>query len=120
MEPILFQEEVGKWAIKCFGKKVALDPHERIRRFVEESLELAQSCGLTATEAHQLVDYVFARPVGDRAQELGGVMVTLSALCCARGLDFGEAGVAELMRVDQNIDKIRLRHAAKPDHLTLK
>ena len=38
-------------------------------RFLEEALELVQACGATASEAHQLVDYVYGRPVGEPAQE---------------------------------------------------
>lgn len=40
---------------------------------LEEALELVQSNGCTASEAHQLVDYVFGRPIGDRKEEIGAV-----------------------------------------------
>jgi hypothetical protein len=84
---ISFQEQVQPWLTKCFGTVIASDKVERNHRFLEESLELVQATGCTQSEAHQLVDYVFNRPVGEPAQEVGGVMVTLAALCLANRLD---------------------------------
>lgn len=114
-----FQRRVGRWMQTCFGAEIAADQTERNHRFVEESLELAQACGCSASEAHQLVDYVFARPPGDRPQEAGGVMVTLAALCAAQRLDMEACGEAELVRVWQCMDKIRAKQAAKPRHSPL-
>mgnify|MGYP006958842284 CR=1 FL=1 len=72
----------------------ASDKAERSHRFLEEALELVQACGCSASEAHQLVDYVFGRAVGHASQEAGGVMVTLAALCLvAEGLDLLLVGV---------------------------
>jgi hypothetical protein len=79
-----FQESVADWMLNCFGREISRDTVERNHRFLEEALELVQACGATAEEAHQLVDYVFNRPVGAPAQEVGGVMVTLAALCNAQ------------------------------------
>ena len=75
-----FQERVWPWVAACFGPMIAVDPLERNHRFLEEALELCQACGATAQQAHQLVDYVFARDVGEREQEVGGIMVTLAGL----------------------------------------
>ena len=88
-------------------------------RFVEEALALAQPCGATKSEAHQLVDYVYGRPVGEKAQEVGGVMVTLAALCLANGLDMHLAAEVDLVRIWMKIDQIRAKQAAKPKHLLL-
>lgn len=82
-----FQDRVQPWMIACFGTEIAGDTVERNHRFLEEALELVQACGCTQSEAHQLVDYVFGRPVGEKPQEVGGVMVTLAALCLAQSLD---------------------------------
>jgi hypothetical protein len=71
------------------------------------------------SEAHQLVDYVFGCPVGEPFQELGGVMVTLSALASCHDMDFEEAGEAEQARVWTKIDAIRTKQAAKPKHSPL-
>jgi hypothetical protein len=109
-----FQARVKAWLLECFGETIAADKTERCHRFLEESLELVQSIGITASEAHQLVDYVFSRPTGDRQQECGGVMVTLAALCQAVDLDMTQAGETELTRVWTKIEKIRAKQAGKP------
>lgn len=104
----------------CFGSEIAEYVTERNNRFVEEAIELVQACGMTAGECHQMVDYVFGRAVGDKDQELGGVMVTLAALCLAQGLDMHNAGDGELSRIWTEIDAIRAKQAAKPKHLSLR
>lgn len=114
-----FQARVRPWMLECFGAEIAADREERNHRFLEEALELVQACGCTRSEAHQLVDYVFGRPVGEKGQEAGGVMVTLAALCLAQGLDMHEAGEAELARVWTKIEQIRAKQAAKPKHSPL-
>lgn len=114
-----FQKRVAPWMQECFGPVIAADKQERNHRFIEESLELVQSCGATASECHQLVDYVFGRPAGDRGQEVGGVMVTLAALCLANGLDMHSAGEIELRRIWGKIGVIREKQANKPKHSPL-
>lgn len=109
-----YQERVHPFMLECFGAKTAWDTTERQHRFLEEALELVQATGCSASEAHQLVDYVFGRPIGEPHQEVGGVMVTLAALCTAAGLKMDRAGDDELARCWSKIDKIRLKHAAKP------
>lgn len=113
----LFQTQVREWVIKCFGEKIADDIKERNHRFLEESLELVQSTGCTKEEAHQLVDYVFNRKVGETYQEIGGVMVTLSALCSANKQPLFINAMIELNRINQPeiIEKIRIKQANKPN-----
>ena len=103
------------------GKEIALDKIERNHRFLEESLELVQSCGCTISEAHQLVDYVFNREVGEPVQEMGGVMVTLAALGNANNLDMDSCGNIELERINNPdiVFKIREKQANKPKHSPL-
>jgi len=98
----------------CFGATIAADKVERNHRFLEEALELVQACGCSQADARQLVDYVYGRPQGDINQEVGGVMVTLAALCLANGLDMHEGGEKELARVWNKIEQIRAKQAAKP------
>lgn len=117
--PVEFQQRVQPWMMACFGAEIAADRAERNHRFLEESLELVQSCGCTASEAHQLVNYVFGRPVGEPAQEVGGVMVTLAALCLANSLDMHAAGETELARIWGKVEQIRAKQAAKPKHSPL-
>lgn len=117
MEPMgAFQSRVRPWLLQCFGTMIAGDREERNHRFLEEALELVQSLGCSQSEAHQLVDYVYGRPVGEPSQEAGGVMVTLAALCLANGMDMNEAGEVELVRIWTKVKEIRAKQAAKPKH----
>lgn len=109
-----FQMRVAPWVLTCFGEKVANDPLQRNHRFLEESLELVQACGCTSKEAHELVDYVFGREVGEKAEEAGAVMLTLAALCLAQKLDMQLCAENELIRVWGIIDQIQYKFANKP------
>ena len=110
-----YQRWVNHWMNLCFGPKIPTNRRERGFRFLEEALELVQTndIGVTKAEAHQLVDYVFDRPVGYLDQEIGGVMVTLTALCNSVGADMEVCGDTELRRCYENIEKIRAKQAAK-------
>lgn len=114
-----FQRRVMPWLLECFGEMIAGDREERNHRFLEESLELVQACGCTQSEAHQLVDYVFNRPSGEPSQEVGGVMVTLAALCLANDLDMDAAAETELARIWTKVEQVRAKQAAKPKHSPL-
>jgi hypothetical protein len=116
-----FQQRVQPWMMECFGPEISADAVERNHRFLEEALELVQACGCTMSEAHQLVEYVFNRPVGEKSQEVGGVRVTLSALCLAQEINEDQAAETELARINQPeiIEKIRAKQAAKPKHSPL-
>lgn len=116
---ITYQQRVDEWVIACFGDAIRGDKVERNHRFLEESLELVQACGCTASEAHQLVDYVFSRPIGEPGQEVGGVMNTLAALCNINDLDMTREGDTELARCWDKIEKIRAKQKAKPKHSPL-
>ncbi len=109
-----FQSRVHPWLLACFGAEIAADKAERNHRFLEEALELVQATGCTQSEAHQLVDYVYSRSVGEPAQEVGGVMVTLAALCLANGLDMHCNGDTELARIWTKVEAIRAKQAARP------
>lgn len=114
-----FQKRVVNWLMSCFSMEVCRDGIERNHRFLEEALELVQSLDCTRSEAHQLVDYVFDRPVGEPMQELGGTLLTLTALANCHDMDLEAAGETELARVWTKIDKIRAKQAAKPAHSPL-
>jgi len=109
-----FQARVLPWMLECFGAAISADTVERNHRFLEEALELVQACGATQGEAHQLVDYVYGRDTGEPVQEVGGVMVTLAALCLAHKMDMHEAGEVELGRIWTKVSQIRAKQAAKP------
>lgn len=114
-----FQNRVDDWLLKCLGENIARDKQERNHRFIEEALELVQSCGATESECQQLVSYVFGRPIGEINQEVGGVIVTLAALCLAQGISMNDCGETELKRIWTKIDKIREKQATKPQHSPL-
>jgi hypothetical protein len=114
-----FQARVQPWMLACFGEEISRDVVERNHRFLEEALELVQSLGCTKSEAHQLVDYTFGRPEGEPTQEVGGVKVTLAALCLANDIDMDAAGETELARIWTKVEKIRAKQAAKPKHSPL-
>lgn len=114
-----FQTRVHHWMIQCFGEAVSADKQERNHRFLEEALELVQACGVTESEAYQLVDYVYGRPIGEPVQEVGGVTVTLAALCSAHQMDMRQAGETELARIWTKVGQIRAKQAAKPKHSPL-
>lgn len=108
-----YQERINKWMLACFGPAISADKTERNYRFLEEALELVQANGCTRDEACQLVDYVYGRPQGDINQEVGGVMVTLAALCTATNVDMDQGGETELARIWTKIEQIRAKQAAK-------
>ena len=109
-----FQSRVAAWMDACFGPAISADKVERNHRFLEEALELVQALGCSREDCLQLVEYVYGRPVGEPSQEVGGVMVTLAALCLASGLEMDGAAEIELARVWTKIDVIRAKQAAKP------
>lgn len=115
-DALTFQSRAHQWMLICFGAEVTADIAERSHRFLEEALELTQSIGCTREEAHQLVEYVFDRPTGAPGQEVGGVMLTLAALCGPAGVDMMIEGERELSRVNQPniIAKIRAKQETKP------
>lgn len=110
------QAEVGHWLVDCFGQTIAGDSMERNHRFLEEALELAQANGASADEAHALVDYVFARPVGQKPQEAGQALITLAALCHAAGVNLELEAAIEMNRIKQPdvMARIREKQRNKP------
>lgn len=111
---VTFQDRVQDWMQACFGEAISADRIERNHRFLEEALELVQACGATRDDVLQLVDYVFARAKGEIAQEVGGVMVTLAALCETHAISMTGVAEKELRRVWTKIEQIRAKQASKP------
>jgi hypothetical protein len=112
-----FQTRVAGWMDDCFTPEIKADKLERCDRFIEEALELVQTNpDFGRDRAHALVDYVFDRPVGETGQEVGGVMVTLAALCGPFGVDMVAEAEREYTRISQPavIEKIRTKQASKP------
>ncbi|WP_198173690.1 hypothetical protein [Lysobacter soli] len=108
-----FQMGVSAWMAATFPKEVCADIRERGDRLLEEVLELLQAHGYDRDRVATLTQYVYGRHVGEPAQEVGGVMVTLGAYCLAAGLDMHACGDAELARVWTKIDEIRAKQGGK-------
>ena len=108
-----FQDEVQAWVLQCFDKPEMRTVEERTLRFIEEALELAQAAGMGEDAAQRLVRYVWGRPTGRLRQEVGGVAVTLSALCSAAGVDLEACQREELARVKGASARIRAHHEEK-------
>lgn len=109
-----FQNRVAPWMQACFGPEISADRNQRNERYLEESLELVQSLGYQREQAYRMVDYVFDRPIGETTQEVGGVRVTLAALCLAAGIDEDECAEKELARIWVKIPEIREKQKEKP------
>lgn len=110
-----YQNEVKGWMIACFGEQITADKEERVWRFLEEALELAQAAGCTHEQAAKLLEYVYRRPVGETYQEVGGVMVTLAGLCTANSIEMESAGDHELSRCWVKSETIREKQKAKAE-----
>lgn len=109
-----FQVRVQPWMTACFGAAISADKVERGDRLLEEVFEALQSGGYDPARIAPLRDYVWSRNVGEPAQEVGGVMVTLAAYCLAFDIDMHTAGETELARIWTKVDQIRAKQAAKP------
>ena len=112
---------VGDWLIDCFDEKIAINKRERCDRFLEEALELVQSLHYKKEDIPFLVDYVYSRPAGEPAQEVGGVTTTLSALCYGHKINLNQAAQDELDRINKPEikEKIRIKQKNKPKNSPL-
>ena len=93
------QVMIASWAEMAFGSEEATGLPQRGLRLLEEAIEAFQACGGDEAIAHKLVAFVFARPKGTIAQELGGVAVTVLALAAAVGVSADEEECREISRV---------------------
>lgn len=93
------QSIANEWATAAFGIESAKSLRHRGLRMLEEAIELFQACGGDPQQAHELIDYVFARPTGDVAQEVGGVRTTILVLAATAGISADEAEARELSRI---------------------
>lgn len=93
------QFQAAGWSRKAFGEEQTASVVQRALRFGEESDELKQAAGIPYEQAADMLAYVYARPVGELRQEMGGVGVTLLLLANAAGLDADTEEDRELKRV---------------------
>lgn len=108
------QAAIARWARECFGDEEADSVPQRGLRLLEEAIEAAQAAGVDREQAAKLVEFVYARPVGEVAQELGGVAVCVLALAEAAGVDAEFEECREINRVLMiDRDHFARRNAAK-------
>ncbi|WP_367154696.1 hypothetical protein [Methylomonas sp. HYX-M1] len=93
------QTKILQWTIATFGQATADNTGERIRRFLEEALELAQAVGLDQDAAQNMVEYVYSRPTGHVNQEIGQVGVSLLALSEHLHINAEHEEFAEFQRI---------------------
>jgi hypothetical protein len=113
---IVFQKKIATWMEECFGKVIPYDRTERNHWFLEEALELVRSLDCSKADALALVDCVYGRKAGNPPQEVGGVMVTLAALCNVHKINIAHEATTESIRIWNKIDEIREKQAKKPPH----
>lgn len=94
------QRVVYSWAQAVFGE-LSMERQERVRRFLEEAIELAQAEGLPKADVDMLTLHVYGKPAGTPAQELGGVGLTLLAYAESTGLSAEDCESAEFERVQK-------------------
>lgn len=87
------------WATRCFGPEHVTNWGIRALRLVEEAIELCQALGVPKEKVLLCTETVYARPVGDAQQELGGVLLTTHILCESMALDADDIFERELRRV---------------------
>lgn len=108
------QRDIFAWTKEAFGEAEATSFEQRGLRLLEEAIEAYQAVGGHADVAHRLVDFVFGRPVGDIAQELGGVQVCVLALAASVEASADEEERREVARVlSKPVEHFRKRNAAK-------
>ena len=110
------QYAVGRWCADAFGAEHASSVPQRGMRLAEEAIEAAQACGLTQEQVHHVVSYVYGRPIGELAQEIGGVSVTLLALCEAAEFSADTVELTEIERVlAKPLEHFKRRNQEKND-----
>lgn len=93
------QQAVADWCAAAFGTEHATNLAQRGVRHAEEAIEAAQAAGTPREMLHQLVDYIYDRPAGELAQEIGGSALTLLALAAAAKLSVDAEEAREIARV---------------------
>ncbi len=109
-----FQKRVKHWMEKAFGPWAWKNRQEREDRLFEEVVELMQARSVPKWRLLGMINRVYRRPPGEVRGELGAVMVGLAALAETQTLEVTECAESELLRIEQDMDKIVARQAGKP------
>lgn len=101
------------WARETFGPS-AYRSDERVVRFVEEAIELAQAHGIKPETLHKVIERCYERPMGTPYREFSQAAATLETYGALMGWSVDEAVDVEWARVQTlNAEKLRARHKAK-------
>jgi NTP pyrophosphatase (non-canonical NTP hydrolase) len=93
------QQIVSGWCALSFGVGAASSVPQRAIRLLEEVIEAYQAAGGDPAMAHKLIDFVFARPVGELNKEIGAVGLVLLSLANAADVSADEEEAREVARV---------------------
>lgn len=108
------QTEVAFWMSDTFTPDVINNRQVRALRFLEEALELTQALDLSPHDATRILAHVYSRPKERQvAKGVGGVIITLAALCNSVDVQMDGAYSADLIRCWQDKDAIAARQAGK-------
>lgn len=115
------QRDLMSWAMSVFGDMPGFETDsidERLERFFEESVELAQALGMPEARALKVLSYVYARPKGDGPKEAGATAVTLAMLAETMGISLHDEEVREARRImSKTKEHFQARHDAKLEQL---
>lgn len=102
------------WACETFTEEVAMNPGERLMRFLEEAVELVHACDMPRETVEKIVARVYGKEPGNIEQETAQCQVTLELLAKVIRVDLEAAATKEFERV-QAIPKEEWsrRHSAK-------
>ncbi|MBP2498351.1 NTP pyrophosphatase (non-canonical NTP hydrolase) [Methylobacterium sp. PvP062] len=92
------QVVVKDWITRVFGLRT-LNLRFRAERVLEEALELAQAAGYPQEKIAGLTAKVYANPPGALRQEVGGLGISVLALCETAEISADECEEAEILRV---------------------
>jgi NTP pyrophosphatase (non-canonical NTP hydrolase) len=110
----VLQERARDFVERAFGHPVFVSVHERVRRILEEAVELCQAEDLPLPQVMDITHKVYARPKGKPEQELAGVAVTAFAYAELLGLQLLHLADLELARVEAlPTEHFQKRHAEK-------
>jgi len=109
------QSIVAAWVRVTFGEE-SFTRNERVIRFLEEAIELAQSEGMPIETLLAVVRHVYSKPAGSISQEVGGVGITLLAYCEYIGISADACELAEWERISAiDVNYFRQRQNKKAD-----
>lgn len=107
-----WQWKMMAWHNHAFGNLGPQAARVYSMRVLEEALELAQAEGVRPVEVAHIVQQVYAKPAGEPAKELGGLLITITGYANMAGLSIEDVFRTEYNRIQDPvlIEKIRYRN----------